>query len=111
MFVTNLLLLEKKHHFFCALSQLIQQFYKVSDSFFPQMKPEKWGEPAGPELTDNEKLVFDILSKEGSMDLNSLKEQAGLSNKQWDKSIKGLAKHGLTKVTKTDDALTVEVVG
>jgi len=79
--------------------------------FFPQMKPEKWGEPAGPELTDNEKLVFDILSKEGSMDLNSLKEQAGLSNKQWDKSIKGLAKHGLTKVTKTDDALTVEVVG
>jgi lysyl-tRNA synthetase class 2 len=78
--------------------------------FFPQMKPEKWGEPEGPELTDNEKLVFDILSKEGAMDLNALKEQAGLSNKQWDKSIKGLAKHGLTKVTKSDDALTVEVV-
>jgi lysyl-tRNA synthetase class 2 len=45
------------------------------------------------------------------MDLNALKEQAGLSNKQWDKSMKGLSKHGLTKVTKTEDTLTVEVVG
>jgi lysyl-tRNA synthetase class 2 len=79
--------------------------------FFPQMKPETFGGPKGPELTENEQLVFDILSKEGSMDLNALKEQAGLSNKQWDKSMKGLSKHGLTKVTKTEDTLTVEVVG
>ena len=78
--------------------------------FFPQMKPESF-EKSGPELTDNEKLVFEILSKQKSMDLGDLKEQAGLSNKQWDKSIKGLAKHGLTKVTKTEDKLTVEVVG
>ena len=78
--------------------------------FFPQMKPEVFGAKKGPELTDNEKLIFDILSKEKSMDLNALKEQAGLSNKQWDKSMKGLAKHGLTKVTKTDDALTVDLV-
>jgi lysyl-tRNA synthetase class 2 len=78
--------------------------------FFPQMKPEVFGAKKGPELTENEKLVFDILSKEKSMDLNALKEQAGLSNKQWDKSMKGLAKHGLTKVTKTDDALTVDLV-
>jgi lysyl-tRNA synthetase class 2 len=79
--------------------------------FFPQMKPETFGGPKGPDLTENEQLVFDILSKEGSMDLNALKEQAGLSNKQWDKSMKGLSKHGLTKVTKTEDTLTVEVVG
>jgi lysyl-tRNA synthetase class 2 len=38
-----------------------------------------------------------------------LKDQAGLSNKQWDKGIKGLSKHGLTKVTKTDDNLIVEI--
>ncbi len=44
------------------------------------------------------------------MDLSALKDAAGLSNKQWDKSIKGLAKHGLTKVTKTDDALIVDLV-
>jgi lysyl-tRNA synthetase class 2 len=75
--------------------------------FFPQMKPETFGGPKGPELTENEQLVFDILSKEGSMDLNALKEQAGLSNKQWDKSMKGLSKHGLTKVTKTEDTLTI----
>jgi lysyl-tRNA synthetase class 2 len=111
MFVTNLLLLEKKHHFFSVLSLSYQRLSEFSDSFFPQMKPETFGGPKGPELTENEQLVFDILSKEGSMDLNALKEQAGLSNKQWDKSMKGLSKHGLTKVTKTEDTLTVEVVG
>ena len=79
--------------------------------FFPQMKPEKFGAPAGPELTENEKLIFDILSEKGTMALGELKAAAGLSNKQWDKGIKGLGKHGLTKVTKTEDALTVEVVG
>ena len=73
------------------------------------MKPEVFGKK-GPELTENEKVIFDILSKEQSMDLNALKEAAGLSNKQWDKGIKGLGKHGLTKVTKTDDALTISVV-
>lgn len=85
--------------------------FEIMVQFFPQMKPEKFGVAKGPELTENEKIIFDILSKEGSMDLNALKDAAGLSNKQWDKGIKGLGKHGLTKVTKTDDALTVEVVG
>jgi lysyl-tRNA synthetase class 2 len=78
--------------------------------FFPQMKQEKFNEKKGPELTENEKLIFDILSKEQSMDLGALKEAAGLSNKQWDKGVKGLAKHGLSKVTKTEDGLTIEVV-
>jgi lysyl-tRNA synthetase class 2 len=77
--------------------------------FFPQMKPEVFGGKKGPELSDAEKVIFDILSKEQSMDLNALKESSGLSNKQWDKGIKGLSKHGLTKVTKTDDALLVEL--
>ena len=74
------------------------------------MKQEKFNEKKGPELTENEKLIFDILAKEQSMDLNALKAAAGLSNKQWDKGIKGLAKHGLTKVTKTDDALIVDLI-
>jgi lysyl-tRNA synthetase class 2 len=78
--------------------------------FFPQMKPEVFGGKKGPELSENEKVIFDILSKEQSMDLNALKEVSGLSNKQWDKGIKGLSKHGLTKVTKTDDALIVDLV-
>ncbi len=78
--------------------------------FFPQMKPEKWEEKRGPELADNEKLIFDILSKEGTMNLETLKEATGLSNKQWDKGIKGLTRHNLAKVSKTDEGLLVDLI-
>ncbi|SFT66091.1 lysyl-tRNA synthetase, class II [Lishizhenia tianjinensis] len=78
--------------------------------FFPQMRPEVFGAKKGPELNENEKLIFDLLAKAQKMDLNELKEQTGLSNKQWDKGVKGLAKHGLTKVTKEEDQLTIELV-
>ena len=78
--------------------------------FFPQMKPEKKEENTV-ELNDNEKAIFDILKKNRTMDLSELKAQAGLSNKGWDKGMKGLAKHGVANVTKGDDgSLTVEVV-
>lgn len=77
--------------------------------FFPQMKPETFG-ATGPELTENEKIVMGILVATGTIALVALKEKAGLSNKQWDKSIKGLTKHGLAKVTKTEDALIVDLV-
>lgn len=77
--------------------------------FFPQMRPEVFGAKKGPELTENEKVIFDILSKEEKMDLNGLKEQVGLSGKQWDVAMKGLAKQGLTKVEKTDEGLFVEI--
>lgn len=43
------------------------------------------------------------------MSLTVLKEQVGLSNKAWDKGMKGLSKHGLTKVIKTENALIVEL--
>lgn len=69
------------------------------------MQPEK-----KVELTENEKLIFDLLSKEQSMNLMALKELAALSNKQWDVAIKGLTKHGLVKVTKTGDDLIVDLV-
>ena len=77
--------------------------------FFPQMKPEKFGKK-GPDLNENEKLIFDLLNKEGKMDLNVLKEKVGLSNKKWDKGLKGLRKHELIKVEKMGDDLTVEVM-
>ena len=73
--------------------------------FFPQMKPEK--KPL--DLNENEKAIFDILKKEKTMLLADLKNAAGLSNKAWDKGMKGLSKLGLTKVTKTEDDLIVEV--
>jgi lysyl-tRNA synthetase class 2 len=74
--------------------------------FFPQMRPEK----KKVELSDNEKIIFEILKNQQRMDLNELKSQSGLSNKGWDKGIKGLGKHGLTKVEKTDEGLFVEMV-
>ncbi len=77
--------------------------------FFPQMKPEAFGKKVV-ELTDNEKLILELLKPSKEMELNALKEKTGLSNKQWDKGVKGLAKHGLTKVTKTDDTLLIAVV-
>ncbi len=78
--------------------------------FFPQMRPEKFNTAPTHELNENEKAIYDILIEKKSMDLNELKSQVGFSNKQWDNSIKSLAKLGLTKVTKTDDALLIDIV-
>lgn len=77
--------------------------------FFPQMKPEKFGQK-GPDLNENEKLIYNLLSKEGKMDLNLLKEKVGLSNKKWDKGLKGLRGHDLIKVEKVGEDLTIEVI-
>jgi len=74
--------------------------------FFPQMKPEV----KQVAMTDDEKVVFNILKDNSPILLNDLKTQSGLSNKKWDKTIKGLTKNGLAKVSKTDEGLFVEVV-
>jgi len=76
--------------------------------FFPQMKPEQ--KKPSVELNDDEKAVFAILQKAEKIELPELKEQSGLSNKKWDKTIKGLTKHKLAKVSKTDEGLFVELV-
>ncbi len=76
--------------------------------FFPQMKPEKKAPTV--ELNDDEKAVFAILQKEEKLELNELKSQSGLSNKKWDKTIKGLTKNKIAKVEKTDTGLFVEIV-
>jgi len=78
--------------------------------FFPQMRPEKFGEKKAVELEENEKVIFDILSQFKTMSLEELKEKSALSNKQWDKGIKSLAQLGLTKVIKTEDSLFVEMI-
>ena len=78
--------------------------------FFPQMRPEKFSEKKAVELEENEKVIFDILSQFKTMSLEDLKEKSALSNKQWDKGIKSLSQLGLTKVTKTDDSLIVEMI-
>ncbi|NQY07736.1 MAG: lysine--tRNA ligase, partial [Flavobacteriaceae bacterium] len=67
--------------------------------FFPQMRPEK----KQVALTDEAKVVLDLLKKVEKLPLADLKAQAGLSNKKWDKSIKELTKNSLAKVEKNDD--------
>ncbi len=84
------------------------------------MKPENRGEAEltrtesssnkAKELTDDEKVVMNILKGNSSIDLNELKGQTGLSNKKWDKAIKGLTKNKLARVEKTDEGLFVSLV-
>lgn len=78
--------------------------------FFPQMRQEVFSSKKALELNENEQAIFDVISTKGSMDLNALKEAVGLSNKQWDNAIKALGKMGITKVTKTDEALIVDFI-
>ena len=73
--------------------------------FFPQMRPEV----QGPTLTDEEEVVLNLLKKNHPVLLSELKENARLSNKKWDKAIKGLSAHKLAKVTKSKDGLFVDL--
>ena len=75
--------------------------------FFPQMRPEK----KAIELTEDEKLIAEILKATRSLALDALKLQAGLSGKKWDAAIKGLARNGLTKVIVDGENKTVEYLG
>jgi hypothetical protein len=63
-----------------------------------------------PELSEDEKAVLNLLKANSPIDLNALKGQSGLSNKKWDKAIKGLTKNKLAKVEKTEEGLFVSVV-
>lgn len=49
-------------------------------------------------LPDDEKLVMNLLKANSPINLNELKGQTGLSNKKWDKAIKGLTKNKLARV-------------
>ena len=69
--------------------------------FFPQMRPEK--KPL--ELSENEKIILGHLKAQNPSPLTTLKEKAALSNKAWDKGIKGLTAHGLVKVAKEGETL------
>jgi len=70
------------------------------------MKPET----KAVQLTEDEKAVLNLLKAKSPMDLNELKNQTGLSNKKWDKAIKGLTKNKLARVEKTEEGLFVSLV-
>ena len=73
---------------------------------FPQMKPEK--KPI--ELAEEEKTVFELLRKAEKILLEELKGKTELSNKKWDKAIKGLTSKKLAKVEKVGEDLFVTVL-
>ena len=100
--------------------------FRFFSEMFPQMKPERSGARDGEaeqsqkeeaesqkeedvEMTEDEKAVLNLLNVSTPMDLSALKEQAGLSNKKWDKAIKGLTKNKLARVEKTDTGLFVSL--
>ena len=74
--------------------------------FFPQMKPKE----KAINLTEEEKIILDLLKNENPSALITLKEKSGLSNKKWDKSIKSLTKNKLAKVFKDDNGPRMELI-
>ena len=75
--------------------------------FFPQMRPEK----KGPELTEDEKHVIEILIMNEGISIGDLKIKSELSGKKWDAASKGLSKHGLMKVVVDGENKIVEYLG
>lgn len=74
--------------------------------FFPQMRPEK----KQVAVSEDAKMVLELLGKSGNTELNELKNQSGLSGKKWDKAIKELTANKLAKVEKTEEGLFVDLV-
>lgn len=62
--------------------------------FFPQMRPEK----KALDLSEEEKLIVNLLKKSSPQELNQLKTDSGLSGKKWDAATKGLSKHQMIEV-------------
>jgi len=75
--------------------------------FFPQMRPEK----KGPELTEDEKHIIEILKANEGISIGDLKTKADLSGKKWDAATKGISKHGLMKITVDGENKIAEYLG
>ena len=75
--------------------------------FFPQMKPEQ----KAVALNEDEKLIHDLLKKESPVALAIIKDQAGLSNKKWDKALKVLTQKKLAQVSKDEQGLWLSLLG
>ena len=74
--------------------------------FFPQMKAEQ----ETLELTENEKNVLKLISRKTPAILEEIKKEANLSNKKWDKTIKGLSQKKIVKVEKVDNELIIQLI-
>lgn len=75
--------------------------------FFPQMKPEK---KVTFELSDDEKIIVDILTNQEISPLSEVKVKSELSGKKWDKAIKNLTKNNIIKVEKQEEQLLLKLL-
>ena len=76
--------------------------------FFPQMRPEV--KTVKLDLSDQEKAIHESLKKVNKCELKDLRAGVEMSNKAWDKAMKGLSKKGVLKVSKDEDLLFVELL-
>ena len=74
--------------------------------FFPQMRPER----KEVELSEDEKLILDLLKKDNKLPLEDLKAKTEFSNKKWDKAIKGLTAKKVAAVSKEGETLFVALL-
>ena len=74
--------------------------------FFPQMKPEQ----KAVALSEEEKSILQLIKQSEVADLISIKTAAGLSNKKWDVSIKGLTQKNRVKIIKNEEGLFIEML-
>lgn len=74
--------------------------------FFPQMRPER----KKIEMTEDEKTIFSILKSNSPIALDDIKSQTGLSNKKWDKAIKGLTSSKVAKVDNVNGEIMIALV-
>jgi lysyl-tRNA synthetase class 2 len=70
------------------------------------MKPEKNIDS----LTLEEKNLFGFVKQNKFSLLSEIKEKVSLSNKKWDKAVKGLVEKKLVKVIKNEEGLFIELV-
>ena len=74
--------------------------------FFPQMKQEQ----KKISLTQEEKNILEIIKQNSPAHLVDVKEKASLSNKKWDKSIKGLGQKKIIKIVKEKNTISIELL-
>ena len=74
--------------------------------FFPQMKQEQ----KKISLTEEEKNILEIIKQNSPAHLVDVKEKASLSNKKWDKSIKGLGQKKIIKIVKEKNNISIELL-
>ena len=89
------------------LTMLITNMSSIQEVlFFPQMKPVK----KTISLNDEEKKVFSFLSSSKVFEINEIKNNSGLSNKKWDKTIKLLKSKSLIEVFKKNESFYIKKI-